>query len=103
MGAIDKLHKLYTTTSEPIVWARSVGLEVLNELDSVKVALMLTAGARGDKLDKSAIGWELAAKGVETMAASANAAKRVGGTIAGMLGAGLQNLLRATPPSSRKS
>ena len=45
MSAIDKLHKVYTTELEPIVWARSVGVEVLNELDSVKAAIMMSAGA----------------------------------------------------------
>ena len=66
MGTIDKLHKIYTTTSGPVVWARTVGLEVLNELDSVKAALMLAAGARSEKVDR---GWNLAARGVEILAA----------------------------------
>ena len=46
MSACDKLHKLYSATAEPIVWARSVGVEVLNELDTVKAAMMLAAGSR---------------------------------------------------------
>ncbi|RXW23905.1 hypothetical protein EST38_g1959 [Candolleomyces aberdarensis] len=45
MAAVDKLHKVYTTEAEPIVWARSVGVEVLNELDSIKAAIMMSAGA----------------------------------------------------------
>jgi ubiquinone biosynthesis monooxygenase Coq6 len=44
MSAVDKLHKIYSSNLDPIVWARSVGLEVLNELDSVKAALMMDAG-----------------------------------------------------------
>ena len=43
LSAVDKLHKLYTATAEPVVWARSVGLEVINELDTVKTALMMSA------------------------------------------------------------
>ncbi|KIY45032.1 ubiquinone biosynthesis hydrox [Fistulina hepatica ATCC 64428] len=49
MSAMDKLHKLYTTKASPVVWARSVGVEVLNELDSVKTAIMLSAGAAPKK------------------------------------------------------
>lgn len=45
MSVCDKLHKLYSTTAQPVVWARSVGLEVLNELDSIKAAMMMSAGA----------------------------------------------------------
>jgi len=72
MGAIDKLHKIYTTTSGPVVWARTVGLEVVNELDSVKAALMLAAGAGTEKVEKGTVGWNLAARGVEILAAGAN-------------------------------
>lgn len=46
MSATDKLHKLYSTDMLPVVWARSVGVEVLNELDSVKAGIMMTAGAQ---------------------------------------------------------
>ncbi|KAF8075014.1 ubiquinone biosynthesis hydrox [Lyophyllum atratum] len=101
MAAIDKLHKLYSTTFEPVVWARSVGVEVLNELDSVKAALMMTAGARDHKTNKGAFGWDMAAKGVEGLAASVKAAKLLGGGISGMIGAGLQELLKATSTKPR--
>lgn len=91
MGAIDKLHKLYSTTFEPLVWARSVGVEVLNELDSVKAALMMTAGA-----EKGTIGggttWSLAAKGVETLVGSASTAKNI---VGGIFAAGLQEVLKS--------
>jgi ubiquinone biosynthesis monooxygenase Coq6 len=94
MAAVDKLHKLYTTTSEPVVWARSVGVEVLNEFDSVKAALMMVAGAQSGKINRSTMGWSLAAKGVEGLAATANATKVLGGGLGGIIGAGLQNLLK---------
>ncbi|KAG5653399.1 hypothetical protein H0H81_000686 [Sphagnurus paluster] len=89
MSAIDKLHKLYTSTLEPVVWARSVGVEVLNEFDSIKAALMMTAGARDHKLNNAAAGWNMAAKGVEGLAAGVNAAKLLSGGIGGMIGMGL--------------
>ena len=72
MGAIDKLHKVYSTTFEPVVWGRTVGVEVLNEMDTVKEALMMKAGAR---TVKRGAGWSAAAKGVETLVAGA----RMGG------------------------
>lgn len=71
MSAVDKLHKLYSSTCEPIVWARSVGLEVLNELDTVKAALMMDAG--GGRSTGS--GWNLLAWGVEGVATGLSAAR----------------------------
>ncbi|KAH7885844.1 hypothetical protein F5I97DRAFT_1875893 [Phlebopus sp. FC_14] len=44
MSAVDKLHKIYASTFGPVVWTRTVGLEVVNELDCVKAALMMDAG-----------------------------------------------------------
>ena len=93
MGAIDKLHKVYSTTFEPLVWARSVGVEVLNELDSVKAALMMTAGARKQTIDGSTP-WSLAAKGVETLVNSGSTAKNMGGAVSEILGNGLQWLAK---------
>jgi ubiquinone biosynthesis monooxygenase Coq6 len=48
ISAIDKLHKLYALEAPPVVWARSTGLEVLNELTSLKAAIMGHAGASPD-------------------------------------------------------
>lgn len=47
MNVIDKLHKLYAQEAGPIVWARSAGVEVLNELPFLKGAMMGGAGAKG--------------------------------------------------------
>ncbi|KIJ20663.1 hypothetical protein PAXINDRAFT_174166 [Paxillus involutus ATCC 200175] len=79
MSAVDKLHKLYSSTLEPVVWARSVGLEVLNELDSVKAALMMDAG--GGHFGGS--GWNVLARGVEGLASGLSAARTLGRTIGG--------------------
>jgi len=98
MGAIDKLHKLYSTTFGPLVWARSVGAEVLNELDSVKAALMITAGAQKRTVD-GATAWSLAAKGMETLVSSANTTKNIGGGLGRMLAA---ELLKATTAKDTK-
>lgn len=73
MSAVDKLHKLYSSTLEPIVWARSVGLEVLNELDSVKAAIMMDAG--GGRFARSGWKWNLLARGVEGLATGLSAVK----------------------------
>jgi ubiquinone biosynthesis monooxygenase Coq6 len=96
MSAVDKLHKLYSSTLGPVVWARSVGLEVLNEFDSVKAAIMMNAGAYNvhGNLTGDATAWAVAAKGVESLATGAATAKIVGQGVAGMVGIGVQNLLR---------
>lgn len=54
MSAVDKLHKLYAREERPIVWARSTGVEVLNELPTIK-RLMMAAG--GSSHDRAAAGW----------------------------------------------
>ena len=80
MSAVDKLHKLYSSTFEPIVWSRLVGLEVLNELDAVKAALMMDAG--GGQFTKPGWEWSLLARGVEGIATGLSAARMLGGRIA---------------------
>jgi len=40
LGVVDKLHKLYSVESGPLVWARSAGLNMVNRLDGVKRGLM---------------------------------------------------------------
>lgn len=93
MAAVDKLHKLYTTDFEPVVWARSTGLEVVNELDSLKAAIMMTAGAGGQSSGLEA-GWETASKGIETLGSVVQAARAIGGGIGGILGTGIQTLAK---------
>lgn len=46
MGVVDKLHKLYSIESGPLVTLRSWGLEVVNELDRVKAAIMQQASGK---------------------------------------------------------
>lgn len=92
MSAIDKLHKIYSSTAQPVVWARSVGLEVVNELDSVKAALMMNAGASSRLQNVS--GWDLFAKGVESLVGAAGTSKMVGG----MVSAGIQELAKQAGP-----
>ncbi|OJA19179.1 hypothetical protein AZE42_13576 [Rhizopogon vesiculosus] len=89
MSAVDKLHKVYcSSTAQPVVWARSVGVEVINELDSVKPALMTNAGA-GSQL-QNASGWNLLAKSVESFAGFTNTSNMIGSTV----GAGIQELAK---------
>ncbi|KAJ7504471.1 ubiquinone biosynthesis hydrox [Mycena galericulata] len=76
MSVMDKLHKLYSTSFEPVVWARSTGLEVLNEFDSVKAALMMEASGK-NALSETSV-WDLSAKVVGNLAAATNVARTVG-------------------------
>ncbi|KAJ7876830.1 COQ6 monooxygenase [Mycena leptocephala] len=96
MSVMDKLHKLYSTSLEPVVWARSVGLEVVNEFDSVKAALMMEASGNGLA---DASGWDLAAKGAENLAAAAHATGMIRTGVSGMLGAAIHGVLKTVGSS----
>ncbi|KAF8518928.1 ubiquinone biosynthesis hydrox [Hysterangium stoloniferum] len=69
MSITDKLHKLYRSTLGPVVWSRSIGLEVLNELSLVKGAFMSSAGAQPTNIHKSNnSAWNVVAGSVEALA-----------------------------------
>ncbi|KAF9646232.1 ubiquinone biosynthesis hydrox [Thelephora ganbajun] len=104
LSAVDKLHKLYSTTFPPVVWARSVGLEVINELDTIKVALMITAGGGGGgpRADGSGWRWDVAAKGLENFNSTADTAKVVGSGLVNVVGIGLQRLGNALSQVGRR-
>lgn len=106
MSVMDKLHKVYSHGGDgagPVVWARSVGVEVLNELDAVKGGIMGGAGARiSTKTTKASSlpvrregngGWEVAARGAEGLAAGVEGAKLVGSALAGAVLGGVQSFL----------
>lgn len=93
MSAVDKLHKLYSTDSQPIVWARSVGLEVLNELDSVKTGIM-TAGAQTTRKASSGFtGWIFAGNAVQTLASTVHTAGIAKEAIGNVVGSALRTLI----------
>ena len=91
MSAIDKLHKLYSSTLDPVVWARSVGLEVLNELDSVKAALMMDAGAGSSQRS----GWDLLAGSIEGISRGISTARVLGQGIGGLVNSGISEIARS--------
>ena len=101
LSAVDKLHKLYSTTLPPVVWARSVGLEVINELDTIKAALMITAGG-GPRVGTGGWGWEVAARGLESLNSTADATKVVGGGLVNVVGVGLQQVGNALSQIGRR-
>jgi ubiquinone biosynthesis monooxygenase Coq6 len=95
MSAVDKLHKLYSTTFEPVVWARSIGVEVLNEFDSVKAAIMMVAGGHSRHSNEGQTsGWTLATGGVQAMVMGLNTANVVKDRITDTVREGLRGLLR---------
>ncbi|KAF4610564.1 hypothetical protein D9613_006875 [Agrocybe pediades] len=95
MSSVDKLHKVYSTELQPIVWARSVGVEVLNELDSIKAGIMMTAGATTKNRqhgEGSSNGWSLAGSAVQTLAATAHAASAARGVLGNALGSAVRSI-----------
>jgi ubiquinone biosynthesis monooxygenase Coq6 len=86
LSATDKLHKLYSTTLPPVVWARSVGLEVVNEWSALKGALMGEAGAEGDSESGGGSYWEMASKGVGSVVGGVDFVKGVVGALVGSSG-----------------
>ncbi|KAI0070856.1 ubiquinone biosynthesis hydrox [Panus rudis PR-1116 ss-1] len=102
LSAVDKLHKLYGNTADPVVWARSVGLEVVNELDSVKAALMISAGST-DETGVNRVGLGIvAAKGVESVARSLDGVRQVAEGLGGVIGAGVNQLLKSATGGMRR-
>ncbi|KAI9062622.1 ubiquinone biosynthesis hydrox [Trametes sanguinea] len=104
MAACDKLHKLYAATAEPLVWARSVGVEVLNELDAVKAAMMIAAGSRPARARPSGtqLGANLAATGLEALARGVSGVKGLTEGVANIAGAGVQRLLQGLANSQKR-
>lgn len=45
LGVVDKLQKLYSASSGPVVWGRSIGLDLVNKLGPLKGALMGAASS----------------------------------------------------------
>jgi ubiquinone biosynthesis monooxygenase Coq6 len=81
MSAMDKLQKLYSPVPSSIpllVEARSMGVEVLNELDTIKSALMMTAGSQAPKPEEATRQrgggdlFQLAASGVQALSTVAS-------------------------------
>ena len=104
LAACDKLHKLYAVTAEPAVWARSVGVEVLNELDSVKAALMLAAGSRplGARASGAQLGANLAATGLESLARGISGVRTLTEGMTNLAGAGVRRVLESVASSQRR-
>ena len=104
MATCDKLHKLYASTAEPIVWARSVGVEVLNELDAVKAAVMLNAGSNPTRIRVSGaqLGANAAADGLASLARGLSGARTLTEGVAGILGSGVQRMLQSLGGSQRQ-
>jgi len=101
MSAIDKLHKLFTSSAEPVVWARSVGVEVLNELETFKAAIMMSAGSTR-RSSTRAVGWSVATSGIEALVRGMGTARNIGEGVAGLVGASVQGLVKQLANSARK-
>jgi ubiquinone biosynthesis monooxygenase Coq6 len=94
MSAVDKLHKLYASTAPPLVWARSTGVEVLNELDTLKAGIIGAAGGRSSAHSVPGSPWEMVAGGVETLVSGTRVMGAVGTGLRSVAGGILQQLGR---------
>lgn len=68
LSTTDKLHHIFGTRIPVVNWARSVGLDVINELGPLKQALMGQVGADVDRKKSGGVGgglYESAANGLE--------------------------------------
>jgi len=109
MSTVDKLHKLYSSTAAPTVWARSTGVEVLNELDALKAGII---GAAGGQTGPDAHGggggggpsvlWGTVAGGVEAIVGGTRVAGAVGTSLRSVAGGVLQQLTRVVSGSGRE-
>ena len=103
LSTVDKLHKVYSTDAEPVVWARTVGVEVLNELDSLKAAMMTVAGAQSSVGDiKASAGWDVAAKGLETLITGSRLAHSMSGGLNDALVGALKGFVQGSSRMATK-
>jgi ubiquinone biosynthesis monooxygenase Coq6 len=98
MFALDMLHKLYASTALPIVWARSTGVEVLNELDVLKSGIIGAAGGHSSTPARGGgpgIFWDAVANGVETLVDGTRVARVMERGLRSAVGCVMQQLARA--------
>ena len=98
MSTVDKLHKLYASTVPPVVWARSTGVEVLNELDTVKAGMISAAGGRSSAGIVPGSLWGMVAGGVEALVSGTRVIGTGLNTVAGGM---LQQLARVASVQSK--
>lgn len=88
LSTCDHLASLYGTQFGPVVWARSTGLEIVNELPAVKNLLMGGAGGAEVKSEgrggRSSGAWGVAANVLET-AGQAKDMLKLGGAMLGSM------------------
>lgn len=99
MSAVDKLHKLYSSTAPPVVWARTTGVEVLNELDALKAGIICAAGGQSSDRGGTGFLWRTVASGVEALVGGTRVAGAVGSGLGSVAGDILQRLTRAAAGS----
>lgn len=82
LSGCDHLSALYGSRSPPIVWARSAGLEIVNELEGLKRVIMGGVGG-GERSGRGAgTPWGYVASAIEGVGSAVEVAKGLG-TMAG--------------------
>ena len=101
MSAVDKLHKLYASKFPPVVWARSTGVEVLNELDMLKAGIINAAGGRSSASIVPGSLWGMVAGGVETLVSGTRVIGTIGTGFKSVAGGMLEQFTKVAPVSGK--
>ncbi len=94
MSVVDKLHKLYARTEPPVVWARSTGIEVFNELDTLKAGIIRASGGQSSTGSAPGSPWEIVPSAVEALVGGSRVVGAVEASLKSVAGSILQQLAR---------
>ncbi|KAL8279298.1 hypothetical protein RQP46_008335 [Phenoliferia psychrophenolica] len=78
LSGCDHLSALYGSRSPPIVWARSTGLEIVNELESVKNLIMGGVGGSAKAGQGAGTPWAFVADAIQGVGSAVEVAKGLG-------------------------
>ena len=95
MSAVDKLDKLYASTARLVMWARSTGLEVPNEVDAHKAGIIGAVGGQSSARGGPKFVWSTVAGGVETLVGGAQVVEATGSGLRTVTGCVLEQIVAA--------
>jgi ubiquinone biosynthesis monooxygenase Coq6 len=94
LSAVDKLHKLYSSTLGTLVRLRSAGLEIVNESDFVKSILMLQAGGSNGYQPQKGSQWLASAAVVQSVLKTSDGAQSMARAFRKFIGSATESAIR---------